>query len=55
MRSWADALCDELAISLQQRGNYWKTRCQELDKQAGKHVKKVINWFENMSNLIFFF
>ncbi|EFO88557.1 hypothetical protein CRE_13654 [Caenorhabditis remanei] len=41
MRSWADALCEELAISLQQRGNYWKSRCLEMDKHAGKHVKKV--------------
>lgn len=41
MRSWADALCEELALSLQQRGNYWKGRCQEIDKTAAKHVKKV--------------
>ncbi|UMM11560.1 hypothetical protein L5515_000783 [Caenorhabditis briggsae] len=41
MRSWADALCEELAISLQQRGNYWKGRCSDMDKMASKHVKKV--------------
>ncbi|CCD64227.1 IMD domain-containing protein [Caenorhabditis elegans] len=41
MRSWADALCEELAISLQQRGNYWKSRCHDMDKTAAKHVKKV--------------
>ncbi|CAL2029748.1 unnamed protein product [Caenorhabditis brenneri] len=41
MRSWADALCEELAISLQQRGNYWKGRCNDMDKMASKHVKKV--------------
>uniref|UniRef100_A0A1I7TWZ0 IMD domain-containing protein n=1 Tax=Caenorhabditis tropicalis TaxID=1561998 RepID=A0A1I7TWZ0_9PELO len=41
MRSWADALCEELAISLQQRGNYWKGRCHDMDKLAAKHVKKV--------------
>ncbi|CAI2307347.1 unnamed protein product [Caenorhabditis sp. 36 PRJEB53466] len=41
MRSWADALCEELSLSLQQRGNYWKGRCQEMDKLAAKHVKKV--------------
>uniref|UniRef100_A0A8R1EJG4 IMD domain-containing protein n=1 Tax=Caenorhabditis japonica TaxID=281687 RepID=A0A8R1EJG4_CAEJA len=41
MRSWADALCEELALSLQQRTNYWKARCQDMDKMASKHVKKV--------------
>ncbi|CAI5439676.1 unnamed protein product [Caenorhabditis angaria] len=41
MRSWADALTDEFALGLQQRGTYWKNRCNELDKMAAKHVKKV--------------
>lgn len=41
MKSWADTLCEELAISLQQRGNYWKGRCNDMDKMAAKHVKKV--------------
>ncbi|CAB3407124.1 unnamed protein product [Caenorhabditis bovis] len=41
MRSWAEALCDEFAVSLQQRCNYWKSRCGELDKIGSKHVKKV--------------
>ncbi|CAD6194729.1 unnamed protein product [Caenorhabditis auriculariae] len=41
LRAWADALSDEMAVSLQQRAAYWKSRTSELDKAASKHVKKV--------------
>ncbi|VDL76316.1 unnamed protein product [Nippostrongylus brasiliensis] len=41
LRSVADALSDETAVSIQQRAAYWKQRTAELDKNAAKHVKKV--------------
>ncbi|KHN76626.1 MTSS1-like protein [Toxocara canis] len=41
LRSLADALTDELALSIQNKGNQWKQRISEMDRHASKFCRKV--------------
>lgn len=41
LRSLADALTDELALSIQNKGSQWKQRISEMDRHANKFCRKV--------------
>uniref|UniRef100_A0A915BVP2 IMD domain-containing protein n=2 Tax=Parascaris univalens TaxID=6257 RepID=A0A915BVP2_PARUN len=41
LRSLADALTDELALSIQNKGSQWKQRISEMDRHASKFCRKV--------------
>ncbi|VDN90480.1 unnamed protein product [Brugia pahangi] len=41
LRGFVDSLTDELAMSLQNKGTYWKQRTTEMDRHANKFCRKI--------------